>query len=339
MQRVAVRAGVHQTTVSLALRNDPRLSAATRQRIQAVARELGYRPNPLVSALIATRRRSNTARRAVIAYVTADDDAHGGSKAVSSYRDLFSGARDRAEELGYGLEHFWLGDPKLTRARFNQITATRNIHGLILGPLFMQHPTLDVDWDRFSVVAYGYAIAEPHVHRVYPDFYHGMVEALRRCRAAGYKRVGTVLEEKTDLKVDHLWLSAYLSEQHLVPGNARIAPLLLSKWDAGAFARWHRRSRPQVVIGLNKILDRVNDWALTPAGRGAADIRLVGLNVSPSMISQGVTGVLIDHKPVGAACVDQVVGMMHRNEKGVPAKALHLIVENGWVDGSRFLPE
>jgi LacI family transcriptional regulator len=339
MQRVAIRAGVHQTTVSLALRNDPRLSAATRERVQAAARELGYRPNPLVSALIATRSRRNAARRAVIAYVTADDDAHRERGVEPSYRDLFGGARARAEELGYGLEHFWLGDPKLTRARFNQITATRNIHGLILGPLFKQHPTLDVDWDRFSVVAYGYAIAEPHVHRVYPDFYHGMVEALRRCRAAGYKRVGTVLEEKTDLKADHLWLSAYLSEQHLVPGNARIAPLLLPTWDAGAFARWHRRYRPQVVIGLNRILTRINDWTRAAAGRGAENTRLVMLNITNAMISESVTGVWIDRQRVGAACVDQVVGMMHRNEKGVPAKALHLIVENGWVDNNRFLPE
>ncbi|MDR2675953.1 MAG: LacI family transcriptional regulator [Opitutaceae bacterium] len=337
MQDVAARAGVHQTTVSLALRNQPRIPAATRERIQAAARELGYTPNPLVSALIATRQRRTRTRQAVIAYVSADDEAHGGRRGV--YQDLFDGASDRAEELGYGLEHFWLGDPKLTRARFNQITFTRNIHGLILGPLFMQRPTLDVDWARFSVVAYGYGIAEPHVHRVYPDFYHGMVEALRRCRAAGYQRVGTVLEEKTDVKADHLWLSACLSEQHLHKGHARIPPLLLPRWDEHAFAGWRRRHRPQVIIGLNSMLYLIRDWTRTPAGRAAADMRLVMLNLTTAALPAGETGVLIDRGRVGAACVDQLVGMMHRNEKGVPEKALHLIVENGWVDGEGFLPK
>ena len=51
MQDVARAAGVHQTTVSLALRNDPRLPAATRERIQAHAKKLGYRPDPMLAAL------------------------------------------------------------------------------------------------------------------------------------------------------------------------------------------------------------------------------------------------------------------------------------------------
>jgi DNA-binding LacI/PurR family transcriptional regulator len=336
MRSVAKRAGVDTSTVSLALRNHPRIPASTCTRIQEIACELGYRPNPFLSALMATRQRRNKERRAVIGYVTADDEAHGGRNGV--YWDLFTGARERAEELGYGLEHFWLGDPKLTRARFNQITDTRNIHGLLLGPPNVQSRTLDVAWERFSVVAYGYGIAEPHVHRVYPDFYHAMVEALRRCRAAGCKRVGTVLEMKTDVKADHLWLAAYLAEQHLVKGNARIPPLLLPRWDAGAFARWQRRHRPQVVVGLDSMLAGIRGWLQTPVGKETGTLKFVVLNATEAQIPAGVTGVLIDRKRVGAACIDQLVGMMHRNEKGVPQKAQHLFVENGWVDGNGFLP-
>lgn len=56
MADVARAAGVHQTTVSLALRSHPRIPENTRKRIQQVAEEMGYRPNPLVSALIAQRR-------------------------------------------------------------------------------------------------------------------------------------------------------------------------------------------------------------------------------------------------------------------------------------------
>ena len=43
---IAKRSGVAKPTVSLALRNSPELLEKTRLRIQDVARELGYKPNP-----------------------------------------------------------------------------------------------------------------------------------------------------------------------------------------------------------------------------------------------------------------------------------------------------
>ncbi len=43
---IAKRAGVGKPTVSLAFRNSPELLEKTRLRIQDVARELGYKPNP-----------------------------------------------------------------------------------------------------------------------------------------------------------------------------------------------------------------------------------------------------------------------------------------------------
>ncbi len=332
MSDVAKKAGVHQTTVSLALRDHPRIPEATRLRIQETAREMGYRSNPFVSAFVAWRNRRGRARQAVLGYITADAPQHGGRGAIKTYSDLFEGARERAEELGYGLEHFWLGDPRLTRQRFNQITSTRYIHGLLLAPLTVHSITLDVEWDRFSVVAYGYSMQEPHVHRVYPDFYHGMIDAVRRCRAAGYQRVGLVLDENTDRKSDHLWLSAYLMEQRLNPDAADIEPLLMRGWDEKAFAKWHARHRPQVILGLNVILDAARRWAQDRGPAYARKLRFVQLNVTNPAAPDGMPGVLLDRRRVGAACVDQIVGMIHRNEKGVPTRAQHLLVESGWVD-------
>jgi Transcriptional regulators len=48
---VAAEAGVDFSTVSLALRNDPRIKPATRERIQAAARKIGYFPNQLARSL------------------------------------------------------------------------------------------------------------------------------------------------------------------------------------------------------------------------------------------------------------------------------------------------
>lgn len=48
---IAEQAGVHRSTVSLALRDDPRLPVATRERIKGIARDLGYKPNHMARGL------------------------------------------------------------------------------------------------------------------------------------------------------------------------------------------------------------------------------------------------------------------------------------------------
>ncbi|HEX9783767.1 MAG TPA: helix-turn-helix domain-containing protein [Opitutaceae bacterium] len=68
---IARQAGVHVTTVSLALRNHPRLPECTRSRLQALAKEMGYAPDPALRALVAYRDKFMTHRNLqTIAYIT-----------------------------------------------------------------------------------------------------------------------------------------------------------------------------------------------------------------------------------------------------------------------------
>ena len=70
---IARAAGLSQATVSLALRRHPGLPAATIARVHAAAAGLGYRPDPLVSALMSQRqaRKPGGTLRAKIAFLTA----------------------------------------------------------------------------------------------------------------------------------------------------------------------------------------------------------------------------------------------------------------------------
>ncbi|MCW2514452.1 MAG: transcriptional regulator, partial [Mycobacterium sp.] len=51
MQDVAREVGVTAATVSLALSGSPRISPATRAKVEQVAREMGYRPHVGARAL------------------------------------------------------------------------------------------------------------------------------------------------------------------------------------------------------------------------------------------------------------------------------------------------
>lgn len=58
ISHIADEAGVHRSTVSLALRGDPRIPEETRGRIQSIAAALGYLPNLMARAL--SKQRTNT---------------------------------------------------------------------------------------------------------------------------------------------------------------------------------------------------------------------------------------------------------------------------------------
>src|SRR5687768_1425854 len=128
---VADAVGVHLSTVSLALRNDARLPEKTRQRIQAVAKKLGYTPNPLVSLLMARVRRRNAGYRGTLGYV--HTVAKGTPKLAGRvHRNFLAGARRRAGDLGYHLDEFFLSDEPSNGRQLTRMLEARSIAGIVV---------------------------------------------------------------------------------------------------------------------------------------------------------------------------------------------------------------
>ena len=123
MREIARELGVDASTVSRALRGDQRIGAGLSERIRAAAERLGYRPNPLVSALMANRRRSKTADADVVALVTCYGGEDWRQKDVCRWE--YEGIRRRAAHLGFRLEVFALEDYGGNTARLDRA----NFHG------------------------------------------------------------------------------------------------------------------------------------------------------------------------------------------------------------------
>ncbi len=103
---VAKKAGVHISTVSLALRNHPRIPVETRNRIHKIAKELGYTPDPMLSALANYRERGRPVTfHGTLAWIAATADDFDWRKS-EHYTRYFQGAKNRAAERGYKLEPF-----------------------------------------------------------------------------------------------------------------------------------------------------------------------------------------------------------------------------------------
>ncbi len=130
MAEVAKASGVSKNTVSLALRGSPRISETTRVRIEEVARAMGYRLNPTVAHLMAELRQNRSPGfQATLAIINAHEsrDAFTNHPTIPAY---VAGCRQRAQQIGYQLDEFWLHDPHLRAESLIRILQTRGIKGM-----------------------------------------------------------------------------------------------------------------------------------------------------------------------------------------------------------------
>jgi LacI family transcriptional regulator len=333
LRDIARRAGCHFSTVSLALRNRPGVPPATRDRLQRLARELGYRPDPLLSSLSSYRSTIDRGPyRASLAWVTNFPTRHGWRE-EEIFHEYFTGARDRAHALGFRLQEFWLREPRMTPARASQILAARGIEGLLIAPQPLPAQSVDLDWAQFSAVAIGYSVASPQLHTVAPNQYRCMLLALSELRKRSYRRIGLVILQASDDRVDHNWLAGYLVEQQDVASRDRVPALVLPHWDQERFSDWLQRTRPDAIV--SKCAEAVP--ALKRLGyRLPQDLGVALLTrVKPS---RGISGVSEVPLEVGAAAVEYLAGIIRHGERGTPSRPRRLLIEGVWFDGETVRP-
>ncbi len=334
LQDVASKAGVHRTTVSLALRDHPRIPAATRERVKMIAARLGYRINPLVSALMKSRRSGRAEKHVTLAYVTNYPTRFGWRPRNHDRPDFFPGATERARDFGYKLEHFWLAEPGMTPARFCDILAARGINGLIVGRLPPGQHAMKLDWARFSCVALGLTLRDPLLHHVTENHFDTAWQAMQRCRERGYRRVGFVFSEANDSpRVGDRWLGAFLAQQQFFPPRDRLPPCPAVPADEPAFRAWFKRTRPDAILANHA--GPVHAWLARLGRRVPRDVGLVELEDHPEL---GSAGVYYDPAKIGALAVEMLLGLLHRNATGVPADQHEILLTGEWRDGETLPP-
>lgn len=336
MLDVARKAGVHVATVSRALRRRPGVSDAVRTRIEKIAAELGYRPNPLVSALIRTRRNPGRTRYHATLGLLIPDWPGGRSAFHQDHRGLIDGIRQRAVDFGYRVDEFEVGALPPDRPRLDAILQARNICGVIVPPLHSSHDEVLVDWRHFPAVAVGLS-QRMDVPRVVHDFARAMNTAYGRCREAGCRRIGLVLPRRVSEKVEHRWLAAYLLCQFTDPEPAAApAPLLLSEEaDERAFQIWAETFRPDAIIGLPHFTP-IRAWLKGIGVLVPKDLSLVSLDTQ--QLGHRFAGIDQSRGLLGSMAVELVVGIVERNDRTMMNRSTVLSVEGAWRNGPTLRP-
>lgn len=340
MAAIAKRAGVAKSTVSMALRDDPRITADQRKRIQKVAGQMGYQTNALVARLMAELRKSRKqkylASLAVINVWKSDAESNLG---ISNTKSWLLGFEERAAQLGYSIDRFWIHQPGVKPARLASILEARNIQGVIFHGV-RSEDCLDkarTIWTRFPSVVIGAHLRTPSLSFVINDHYFSAVQACRQLAGAGYQRIGIVLDQWLDEVVEHRYVAGYLA----MVKNTRdpVPPLILEPARPGdqsalekrkkSFFEWIRGHQPDACLCINSyLLDWIRDLGVkVPAQMGFALLDL------PEEFKGRVAGMDPRSQETAKKAVDVLVGQLHRGEFGIPEVQSGTMIENQWSPG------
>jgi DNA-binding LacI/PurR family transcriptional regulator len=336
MRDLARHAGVSVATISKCLSGKRDVSAATRRRVLATCRKLGYKPNPLVAALMRSRRRhSPPTDTLTLAFVTAFPTEDGWRRHPSPiFRQMFAGAEARARERNYRLDHFWLFRDRMSNARFSQMLAARGIRGLLIAPMPDTQTAINLQWPDFSTVVLGLTPTTRTFHRVATDYYQSMLLVMEECLKLGYRRPGLAARRETIQRLEYRWEGAWLVACERFGLKTPPPPLFVDEWTSGAVERWLEREAPDVVIG--PVLGKLEEIIRASGRRIPADLGLVGLLVPQA--GDRLSGVLQDGEIIGAVAIDQLIGAVERNETGIPEHPITHTTLGRWNPGRTLRP-
>lgn len=330
MRHVAEAVGVATSTVSKALRHDPSIPEARCREIHAAAERLGYRPDPMVATLMAQlhhrRRRSDPHN---IAWIDLWEAKR--SEVAKGLDLLLRGARQRAGELGYGIEIYRAGLEKISPERLRRMLTSRGQWGLIFPPVPESAMRFLFDLRGFVGVKIGTSLHEPVMHRVAPSHFRGCVLAFERLRERGLRRIGLVLSPEMNERVEGKWLGAFLFCQQRLPADQRVTPLVAEPEDREAFVRWLQHEKPDAVL----IAEETPLQGLRISSRGSPKRSVIAWLLRP----EGLPGEgRLDqrHEQMGRVAVEMVVAQIHRNERGNPSDPYEILIDSVWVEPEKI---
>jgi len=340
MRDVAERLGMNASTVSRALRGDSRVSEQTRKRVQAVVKEMGYRPNPYVQAFTAHvrgyRRMPEHAPLAVLNMVA-------GGKMPGYIRLYAEGVEKQAVENGYKVDYFSLDGSRQQYARLLRVLQTRGIQGLVVLPVEKGRSLPGLKSFPMAMATIDYTLKSPNLHRATPSYFQNMDLALQSAYRLGYRRLGFCTYREEVDRISSHWLGAFASWTLMQPPENQV-PVHFSRFagvnvggEAGAelwktyrseFRQWLDANQPDVIISNDSF---ILEWLEAEGLAVPEQVGFIhlGLNTENPVIS----GIDQNHREIGAAAMDLVLAQIHANQYGLPRHMKTVLVYGRWVEG------
>ena len=324
LRSLATEAGTSPMTVSLSLRNHPRIPVATRESIQKLAKQRGYTPDPRIAALMQHLRTRRPARlQSVIAALTTMP-----GRRTNRYSEVIArSARERAAELGFGFDLISLGSYLDRPGSLNRVLRARGIDGVVLLPM-IEPIELDelLDWRAMSVVSTSHSVLSPRFHCVLPDGFSGTLTMCGELRQLGFRRIGLVLSAGMDERSHHNITAAMLWHNTRM-GIEAIPPFIVQTGKESRFNAWLKRERPDAIISEKEDRAAFSEWMEIPPGKGRQSFYYCGISVAAN---ERGAGMMQREDEIGRTAVELLAGMLQHGEKGIPEYPKVTLIPSAW---------
>ena len=329
LREVAAAANVCVMTVSLALRDNPRISVVTRDRIKRLAAELGYHPDPELARLMNHLRASRTARgRIGVALIDFYPTAVFAENIYNA--KIRAGAEERARELGFSITTMHAADYSMSLPNLLKVIRARGLEGALLLPSVVP---LELDtsanWNGISVVATSKSILAPRFHCVVPNQFGNAMRLLESLQGHGHRKICAVFDELFDERTGHNFTAAVNWKP---AGRATlIVPQAAAPSDrAELVATWLAEQRPDAVFAQSDAVTAAIPRLRSIRPRLSFQVIILGEHNSA-----GYT--YLDERAdlVGSGAVDLLGGMMYYHETGIPAHPRTTLIDGKLVFSSK----
>jgi LacI family transcriptional regulator len=334
LRDIARQLKISAATVSRALRDDRRISEPVRRKVREVAEAMGYRPDPMLSALSHYRRsKSDISIGAELAWINYWPEP----KRLRSFKEFelyWRGAFEESQQSGFRLEEFFLSG-EMTPARLERILLARNIQGILIPP----HGGLKLDWgyfkwSNFCVVRFGYTIEDPAAHIVTSSQLTEGLIAFKNMWGLGYRRIGLAVVPRALTRFG----AGYLFAQWQQNPKMKVPPLV---FEHGA------QEEKKLAVLKAWIHKHEPDAILTDMGAMRGMLKKIGYSVPQDLglaafsVLDGEAAAGIDQqsKEIGRAAVQLLISLINHNERGIPAICREVLIGGRWIDGDTLPPK
>ena len=285
-------------TVSRVVRGQKAVKSATAKRVQLAILDLGYRPDPTMSALASYRTLgTRTKGDANVAFLDRDK---------TEYSEwVFAGLQKEARLHGYFVEKYVLHHDPNRQRQLARVLSHRGVRGLLFGPSSVQWEFVGWDWDQFAMISLGALPHKPAMHSVCMHYFDGAFSACQAALNAGARRVGFAIEPHLQKRTGHQWLGGYFAAMQVVD---LCVPIPL--WSPNLnFHLWCQTNQLDAVLTIHPHL--LSEWP------GDSN-KFYLLNESAPSAHQTTNRYYLDPQQIGAEGVRFLHHLLLRREFGLP---------------------
>lgn len=313
LRDVAQKAGVSIKTVSRVVNDQGEISDDTRQRVQAVIDELGYRPNLIARGLV-------TQRSYTVGLVFPD---------ITNpfFPEVARGVQDTARARDYNTLLCNSDENKQEELRTLHSLAAQGVDGIIIFPCFHTNDNLNIFAEQYQpVVSVNSRYDHPHISLVLTDNYGGAKQAVEHLYGRGHRHIAMLSGLETSPTRGRRvqgFLNTMAALNLPVTEEAVLAglPTLESGYEA---ALRLLRQNPQVtaIFAYNDLLALGAIKACKELGRRVPDdCAIIGFDdvQLASLVSPALTTIRLDKYDIGRQAMGRLLEMLDTPDTRFPA--------------------